>query len=380
MDELDVKIFRALMSEGAVAPSDMQVHSSLRSVATRIGADDTTVNYRYKKLQESGAFAGWQLIVNPTSLGCRVIDVTVDVQPESAKPDMVRKLKLIQEVTGMNVFYGRGLKLIVTINGEESRSRVIELISRITNPEKVVQTRWMLPQCRTERLTETDVAIIRALSNDARKSFLQVSKELGLSTKTVRNRVRRLRVENTIFALPSLDMGGIPGLIPVFLSYDYSQSDAKAAVDRAMLSHFGASYLTVQFADPANGWMELSASTMDDIQSYLDWAKSQPGVASARVDIVTKTIMFPEKLTELLALRNQATRTQERSLLEGNRRPSRLFLPNQVRRKLISTPTPLFGVTVDTDSEAPAFGCGRSSPQIRGEANGFFYLERGRCS
>jgi DNA-binding Lrp family transcriptional regulator len=116
MDELDVKIFRALMSEGAVAPSDMQVHSSLRSIATRIGADDTTVNYRYKKLQESGAFSGWQLIVNPTFLGCKVIDVTVDVQPESAKPDMVRKLKLIQEVTGMNVFYGRGLKLIVSLN------------------------------------------------------------------------------------------------------------------------------------------------------------------------------------------------------------------------------------------------------------------------
>jgi DNA-binding Lrp family transcriptional regulator len=315
MDELDVKIFRALMSEGAVAPSDTQVHSSLRSIATRIGADDTTVNYRYKKLQESGAFAGWQLIVNPTFLGCRVMDVTVDVQPESAKPDMVRKLKLIQEVTGMNVFYGRGLKLIVTLNSEESRSRVIELISRITNPERVVQTRWMLPQCRTERLTETDVAIIRALSDDARKSFVQVSKELGLSTRIVRNRVHRLRMDNTIFALPSLNMGGIPGLIPVFLSYDYAKSEVKGAVDRAMLSHFEASYLTVQFADPANGWVEVSASTMDDVQSHLDWAKSQPGVASARVDIVTKTMMFPEKLTELLALRNETPGVQKRAPL-----------------------------------------------------------------
>lgn len=168
MDELDVKIFRALMSEGAVAPSDTQVHSSLRSIATRIGADDTTINYRYKKLQESGAFSGWQLIVNPTFLGCRVMDVSVDVQPESAKPDMVRKLKLVQEVTGMNVFYGRGLKLILSLNGEESRSRVIELISRITDSDKIVQTRWMLPQSRTERLTETDVAIVTMLSNDAR--------------------------------------------------------------------------------------------------------------------------------------------------------------------------------------------------------------------
>ena len=185
MDELDVKIFRALMSEGAVAPSDPQVHSSLRAIAARIGADDMTVNYRYRKLLKSGAFSGWQLIVNPTFLGRTVMDVTVDVQPESAKPDMVRKLKLVQEVTGMNVFFGRGLKLIVSLNSEGSRSRVIELISRITNPEKVVQTRRALPKCRSERLSETVVAIVRALSNDARKSFVQVSEELGLSSRVV---------------------------------------------------------------------------------------------------------------------------------------------------------------------------------------------------
>jgi DNA-binding Lrp family transcriptional regulator len=317
MDELGVKIFRALMSEGAVAPSDTQVHSSLRSIATRIGADDTTVNYRYKKLHESGAFSGWQLIVNPTFLGCKVMDVTVDVQPESAKPDMIRKLRLVQEVTGMNVFYGRGLKLIVSLKSEEWRSRVIELISRITNPEKIVQTRWALPQCRSGDLTETDVAIIRALSNDARKSFVQVSKELGLSTRIVRNRVLRLRTNNTIFALPSLNMGGIPGLIPVFLSYSYARSEAKGAVDRAMLSHFEASYLSVQFADPANGWIEVSASTMDDVQSYLDWVKSQVGVATARVDIVTKTMMFPEKLTDLLAVGNERAAVREDASIRG---------------------------------------------------------------
>jgi DNA-binding Lrp family transcriptional regulator len=300
MDELDVKILRALMSEGAVAPSETQVNSSLRSIAARLMADDATVNYRYRKLQESGAMSGWRLIVNPTFFGCRVMDVTVDVEPESAKPDMIRKLKLVREVTGMIDFYGRALKLIVVYNGEESRSRTIELISRITNAERMTQVRWALPQCRTERMSDTDVAIIRALSNDARKSFVQLSKGLGLSTRTVRNRVRRLRADNTVFALASLDAGSIPGLIPVYLSYAYAQNGAKGTVDRAMLSHFEASYLAVLFTDPANGWISVSAPTMADVQSYLEWARSQPGVVSARVDLLTKTMMFPEKLTELL--------------------------------------------------------------------------------
>jgi hypothetical protein len=45
---------------------------------------------------------------------------------------------------------------------------------------------------------------------------------------------------------------------------------SEGAVDRAMLSHFKASYLTVQFSDPANGWVFASASTMADVQSYLE--------------------------------------------------------------------------------------------------------------
>ena len=315
MDDLDLKILRALMSEGAVAPSDTQVKSSLRSIAARLGADDATVNYRYRRLRESGAMSGWRLIVNPTFFGSRVMDVTVDVEPESAKPDAIRKRKLVQEITGMIDFYGRALKLIVVYNGEESRSRTTELISRITNTERITQVLWALPRCRSERMSETDVAIVRSLSNDARKSFVQSSKELGVSTRTIRNRVHRLRAENTVFALASLDAGSIPGLIPVYLSYSYAKTGAKGIVDRAMLSHFEASYLSVLFTDPANGWVHVGASTMADVQSHLEWARSQPGVAAARVDLLTKTMMFPEKLIELLATRKERFGMQERALL-----------------------------------------------------------------
>lgn len=314
MDELDLKIFRAILSERAVAPSRSQVTSSLRSIATRLGADDMTVNYRYKRLQRSGAMSGWRLLVNPTFFGYRMLDVTVDVQPESAKQDMIRKLKLVHEVTGLFDFYGKPLKVILIYNSKQSLSRIIELISRITNTEIMTQFHLPLPQCRTERLTETDVAIIRALSHDARRSLAQVARQLGLSTTTVRNRLGRLRMENTVFAFPTFNIVGIPGFIPVYLSYFYVKQEAKSSVDRAMLSHFEKCYLSVELSSPVIGRISLSASTMTDVREYLEWAKSQPGVASARVDIITKTMMFPEKLTELLDLRNERAAIHSKAL------------------------------------------------------------------
>jgi DNA-binding Lrp family transcriptional regulator len=315
MDTLDVKILRALLSERSVAPSNHQVSSSLRSIAARLGADDVTINHRYKKLQQSGVMSGWRLAINPTILGCESLDATVDVQPESAKPDMIRKLSLINEVVGIQDFYGSRLKVVAMYRGDEVRSRVIELISRITNAEAMTQVRWALPPSRTERLTETDVAIIRSLSNDARKSLVQVAKGLGLSTRTVRNHVEKLLRENTIFALPTLDMSGISGLIPVQLSYSYSRSESKSTVDREMISHFEAIYLSVMFSDSDRGYIWLCASTMNDVQEYLEWAKSQFNVASARTDILVKRLMFPEKLIELLHLRNATEALQKGAFL-----------------------------------------------------------------
>lgn len=299
MDELDVKIFRALISESRASPSSAEVRLSLRAVAARIGADDMTVNYRYKRLQKSGALSDWHLILNPSFFGRSVLDVVVDVQPESEKADMIRKLKLVDGVIMILNFFGRALKIMTMYSSNESRSRTVELISRITNAERITQSRMPLPLSRTKLLTETDVKIIGALSKDARKSSALVAKELGLSTRTVRNRTDRLRKENTIFTFPSLNIYGIAGLIPVYLSYTYCNG-AKSSVDRGMLTHFESSYLWGGFYDPDRGYIMLDAPTMGDVPRILEWAKSQPGIATARIDIPTEQFSYPQKFTELL--------------------------------------------------------------------------------
>ena len=311
VDELDVKILRALISERAVAPSNPKVKSSLRAIAARLGADHMTVSYRYKKLEESGFMSVWSLLVNPAFFGYRVSEAMLDVQPESGKPDMIRKLRLVQEITGMVNFYGGALRIFFIYNGDESRSRTIELISRITNAEGIIQSRMALPRSETKHLTGTDVAIIRSLSKNARKSPTLVAREIGFSSKTVRKRVERLRMENTIFPFPIVNIGSIGGLIPVQLSYTYTNNGAKASVDREILLHYDQIYLAGSFSDSDTGQVMLSAPTMADVQKILEWAKSQPGIASVRVDIATETLMFPEKLVELLEMRNEKTPLQK---------------------------------------------------------------------
>ncbi|MDG6957366.1 MAG: AsnC family transcriptional regulator [Nitrososphaerota archaeon] len=328
MDELDVRILRALIFEGAVAPSMSQVNESLSSIAKRLEADDAKVSYRYRRMLRSGTMSDWLLMTNPGHFGCGLTDVLVDVEPESGKDDMIRKLRVVHEVVGIIDFYGRALRLTVITGGEESKSRTIELVSRITNAETLTQVRWALPRCRMERFTETDVAVIRSLARDARKSFVDIAKELRLSARTVRNRAVKLRSENAVFTLPNVNLGGTAGLIPAVLSYSYANGGAKEAVDRAMLSRFDASYLWGGFSDPDSGWVLIGASTMVEVREGLKWAKAQPGLVGARSDIVTKTLMFPEKLAELLVAKEQRGTPPDRRRAGGPSRPRSVSLPS----------------------------------------------------
>lgn len=302
LDELDVKVLRALISESAVSPSNIQVNSSLRKIAKRLGADDMTVTNRFKRLQELGCMSVWKLAVNPTFFGYRMLDVTVDVQPESGKVDMIRKLKLVHGVIVIVNFYGRTLKIIILYDTEESHSRTVELISRITNADRVTVHQLALPRSETERLSETDVKIIQSLADDARKSSVLVAKEIGISTRTVRNRIEKLRREKTLFTLPNLSLGEIEGVITAYLSYAYTNNGMKGSVDRAMLAHFDANYLWGGFADPENSFLVLNASTIANVEKFLEWTKEQRGIARAQVNIPIKLFSFPEKLGELLSV------------------------------------------------------------------------------
>jgi DNA-binding Lrp family transcriptional regulator len=242
----------------------------------------------------------WQLLVNPSFFGFRILDMVVRVQPESGKADMIRKIKLVHGVFAIQNFHGKGLKILLMYDSELARSRAVELISRITNAEEITTAGMALPRSSTKRLTGTDLAIIKAVSGDARKPAAAVAKELGLSSRTVRNRVKKLREENTLFALANLNLDGISGSIPVYLSYTYANEEAKGSVDRAILSRFDPNYLWGGFADREHGYVVLSTSTMADVKKFLDWTKEQPGIASAEVDMMTELTYVPQTFKELL--------------------------------------------------------------------------------
>jgi DNA-binding Lrp family transcriptional regulator len=64
-----------------------------------------------------------------------------------------------------------------------------------------------------EGLDDTDIALLRALNGDARKSYRDLSKELGLALSTVSARVKRLEQQGYI-------TGYVPVIDPIKMGFD----------------------------------------------------------------------------------------------------------------------------------------------------------------
>jgi DNA-binding Lrp family transcriptional regulator len=187
LDDLDIKICRALITNSDLLPYSNPAKYSLREVARKLQVDHLTVNNRFDRLKEKGFISGWKVVPNPSLFGYKMINIIVDTPIKSAKQDMIRQLKLIHGVVNIVDHHGDSLGITLLYDSDESRSSTIELISRITHAENLIQFRVALPPGKTNRFTNTDWAIIRILENDGLKSFVQVAKEIGVTPRTVKN-------------------------------------------------------------------------------------------------------------------------------------------------------------------------------------------------
>jgi DNA-binding Lrp family transcriptional regulator len=299
MDELDVRIFRELITDKMSAPFSNQIKTSLREIARRLQIDDVTVRNRFKRFQEKGFLSGWRLIPNPGLFGYKMTMLHVETMPKSPKDDMIKKLKLVHGVVAILNFHGDSLGIILFSRGDQSLVQTIELVSRITNAENIIRVRAPFPQCEANRLTETDWAIIRNMEKDALKSHVTVAKELGFTTRTVRRRLQKLERERALMIPPKVNIAATDGMISVILFYSYMDSEAKKSVDQAMLSRFEGNYLWARLADPEVAYLVLVIPSMVLVKQILDWAKELPGVARARVEITIEAIDLWDNAREL---------------------------------------------------------------------------------
>jgi DNA-binding Lrp family transcriptional regulator len=138
-------------------------------------------------------------------------------------------------------------------------------------------------------MTPTDWQVIRAMLHDARRSLESVSKEVGVSSRTVERRLTLISKGRAVYLQGTPVFGRHAGLSCVFLVY-CPDSKRKREVDEVVLSK-------VKRVDLANTSSEhystfvMVYDNLAEADAALEWIEGLDNVGSVRMGIMKELIV-----------------------------------------------------------------------------------------
>jgi len=217
LDKLDKKILYELM---------LDARRPLNVIAKAVNASPQRVLYKIKQLEKKGVITGFLAILQLDKLGMNVYRVLFRIE----RADTKKEEEIIQYFTNKkNVFWlvkvGNRWDLLVDFVAPDIHSfydfikesmaqfkenlRKYEVMSFVDSfhfrrsyliEEKRNDQRisYFAGTKQKEKIDETDLKILKAISHNARKSNATIAQEIGLSPNTVMNRIKKLESKGVI--------------------------------------------------------------------------------------------------------------------------------------------------------------------------------------
>ncbi len=288
-DDLDIRIVKALAS-----PSSFQwdPRISFSNVAKGLAIDEETVRNRLNRMNEVGFLQGWQLVLNPVLLGRQAAMMELAVSDPETKPQVISRLKLLEGVTLIDDFYGNKLAVQTLYENEGALTRQIELISSLCGCPTPVWWKLGFPPCDVTP-THTDWRIIQALRQNARGRLSDVSRDLRISTRTVKRHLKHLIEGNAFYLDPVLDLGKVGGLRCRL--WVVSEPGKKHAVDKMILAGLQR-IISTHTAPEEYSLFVAHCANASQVQEIAHWVAKLDGVREVRSNIDVEHIHVQEWL------------------------------------------------------------------------------------
>ena len=320
---MDIEIFREILDPRGAYPFQSDFRKSFRTIARKLNVDEATVRSRLKKLHQSGFVNDLRVVPIPSLIDLRLGICRFDVNPESMKEDVIRKIRLIQGVWLIHSNLGSSLRIALFFEDNHSLKKQIELISRISNSEKVVSAEIHFPQCEIA-LSEADWNIVRTIHLDPLKSCNAISNETGLSNKTVKRRLERLLREKALYVVPSLELRSLRGALLAELLIFYSNSESRKEVNEKLIPRLEEYFMSYQVGVPELSLFYLLINNISQVRETLDWVKQQKGVMAAYLDLVEEHVELCDFIDERLEKKSHKSQESTSEMARLNQRPPSL--------------------------------------------------------
>lgn len=276
MDDLDTRILRELIVDPFTQCFQSDVRVSYSAIANKLAVDEDTVRNRIDALG-GGFLLGWRAGINPRAIGLSTRFMLFDVRPTRMKGQILLEMSTIPGMMWTMDHLGNMVSCLVAYQGEEALNDIRRHLLRISNAETFKSFDQIFPDCSLS-LQKTDLDIIDAMQTDPRKPFEDVSKELRISTRTVRRHIQKLSKCRAIFILPVLDMKFEDGKISANLIVEYAKPGARREVDRQILAKFDQYVVCGRLVSKGLGWFLFHVPNAATLREMQELADRLPGV------------------------------------------------------------------------------------------------------
>jgi len=235
LDRLDVRILRELYQAHTAWPARPGLATPYRAIARRLDAAPGTVRNRLQRMLRSGFLRGISLYPNPNLLGLRTGSYAIEVPSPTEKESVVERLTRAEGVMFVENFRGPLIGLAVIYRDEPALRRCLARLDRMSGSRRGVFSAVPHPPA-LRPLSPTEWAVVSRLMDAPTASYLSLSRDLGVSGRTLRRRLRGLVEAGAVLTVPRIDYRSLSGAVAADLIVSFGDPTLRADAERRIRS------------------------------------------------------------------------------------------------------------------------------------------------
>jgi DNA-binding Lrp family transcriptional regulator len=281
LDNLDIKILSRLLNN---------CRESDRQIGKELGISGGAVRARIKKMQEKKIIEKFTIKVEPPILGLGVLYIVVSGQNIK---EILEQISLVGEPFFVVPCIG-GITVCSIVVKENLQQKII-LANKLMKDVRVLSIFEAENPGFNSNLTKTDLEILELLIKESRQKIEKISKDIGLSTKTVTRCIDKLQENDGIQFTVIYDPTKIEDFIP-FAVLAWIEGDIRETLEK-MNDEFYESFMQIPFIAKNQIVLFMYSHDIFEMDELTQRVRNMDNVRSADL-FIPKKISFPLKWLE----------------------------------------------------------------------------------